>query len=361
MARVGPTTAEEQAPETPDYAGTSPVDAPGGFQLVTLLSVILRYRRQILLSTAASGALFVVVAAIQPRTFTSSASFVSEGDKGSSGAFAAIGSQLGISIPVAGGGKSPAFYADLVRSRAILTRVVESRYRVPGGDEAGVSLVALDGGTGALAVRRDKAIARLRTKMNASVSPKTGVVTVTLQSKSATLAHSIATRLLEEVNRFNLQTRQSQATARRKFAEGRLEDIAGELRAAENRLQEFLQGNRDSQGSPSLAFTKDRLAREVFSKQRLHDIMAQAFEEARIEEVRDTPVITILEPPVLPSAPDSRRFPLRAAVGLTVGLVAGIFFAAARNFAAKSSRWDTPEYREFTHLRQTTLQALKRS
>ena len=55
--------------------------------------------------------------------------------------------------------------------------------------------------------------------------------------------------------------------------------------------------------------------------------LVQAYEQARISEVRDTPVITVLQAPFLPPGPDDRRLLLSAALGIVLGGMAGIVFA----------------------------------
>ena len=109
------------------------------------------------------------------------------------------------------------------------------------------------------------------------------------------------------VSHFNLLTRQTRAGAERRFVEARLQEAADSLRLVENRHKAFLQANRDFRNSPQLKFENDRLERDVQFQQQLYTSLAQSFEQARIDEVRNTPVITVLEPPDLPASPDPRK------------------------------------------------------
>src|SRR6185437_3593506 len=157
-----------------------------------------------------------------------------------------------------------------------------------------------------------------------SLSAKTGVVNVSVSTESAVLSRTLVQRLLEEVNRFNLVNRQSQAAAERQFTERRVNEVKGELRAAENNLQTFLTDNRAYQNSPELRFEQDRLAREVSLRQSLYTTMVQAYEQARIEEVRDTPVITIVEHADLPARPDARGTVKKSVLALLAGAFLGL-------------------------------------
>ena len=54
--------------------------------------------------------------------------------------------------------------------------------------------------------------------------------------------------------------------------------------------------------------------------QQIYTSLAQAYEQAKIEEVRDTPVITVLQPPEIPVLPNSRRVVVKTVLGFILGL-----------------------------------------
>jgi uncharacterized protein involved in exopolysaccharide biosynthesis len=154
--------------------------------------------------------------------------------------------------------------------------------------------------------------------------------------------------------------RQSQASAERKFTEARLAEGAEELRIAENRLQGFLQGNREFGGSPALGFERDRLNREVAMRQQIYTSLAQAYEQAKIDEVRESPVITVLNPPIEPARPDPRGLVSRGLAGIVLGGMLGIFFALLRTYLARTRELDPDDFGEFAELSRQTLDDLKR-
>jgi uncharacterized protein involved in exopolysaccharide biosynthesis len=91
------------------------------------------------------------------------------------------------------------------------------------------------------------------------------------------------------------------------------------LRAAEDRLETFLRTNRQYAGSPELTFQRDRLQRSVGLAQQVYTSLMQNYEDVRIREVRDTPVITIVEAPSVHALPEPRG----RTRGILVGLVLG--------------------------------------
>src|SRR5262249_19274502 len=133
-----------------------------------------------------------------------------------------------------------------------------------------------------------------------------------------------------------LETRQSQARSERQFIEVRLQDVSKELKAAEDRVQEFLQSNRSIEDSPRLVFERERLERELTMRQQVYASLVQSFEQARIDEVRDSPVVTVIDPPSLPIDPDSRRLLQTGSLTLLISLLVAVLLAVALDQASDS-------------------------
>lgn len=303
---------------TPSSVPPNSTDDPSAFELLAQL-----YRRRLVIAgTALAGAILALALQLAHKpTYTASASFTPEGNdtQRSSGA-RAIAGQLGINLDVGGGAPQPQFYADLVRSRAILEPLSRDSLAIAasGAKQSVVDLLGVP--QAQPAKRQESAMALLKDMINTSASPRTSVVTVEVTHSSPAVALAVAAKVLDDVNQFNLHTRQSQASAERAFTEARLAEARRSLRDAEDRLQGFLQSNRAAQ-SPELAFDKDRLAREVALQQQIVTSLSASFEEARIREVRNLPVITTIETPWVPSVSNPRRRVQHALVGFAIGLV----------------------------------------
>jgi uncharacterized protein involved in exopolysaccharide biosynthesis len=166
--------------------------------------------------------------------------------------------------------------------------------------------------------------------VRSTVQPKTGVVSLTATSKDPRLSFRIATLVLAELNRFNLSTRQSQAASERRFVERRLAQARDSLRAAEDALSVFLSTNRGLISAAELKMRESRLSREVDLRQQVYVTLAQSLEQARVDEVRDTPVLSVIEEPNRPVFPDSRQIPLLAALSAFFGAVLAAWFIVIR-------------------------------
>lgn len=318
-------------PVEPDTtpAPTGPSRYPDDeISLWEVLAVLLRRRGTIVLTT-----IFVTAAAIaftlsRADRFTTTASFRPQGAEASSSQLMALATQFGVNVPgMAAEEASPAFYAELLTSREILSRLAGERFRISTlGETTLADVLEIEEDTEEL--RREKVIDWLReTAVSVSTGRETGTVTVSVETEWPDLSHAIATRLIEEVTRFNLETRQSQAAAERKFIAARVDSAEHELRAAEGELQTFLESNRQFENSPLLRFRHERLQRDVTMKSSVLTSLVQSHEQARIQEVRDTPVITVLQAPFLPPGPDERRLLLAAALGIVLGGMIGVVMA----------------------------------
>jgi uncharacterized protein involved in exopolysaccharide biosynthesis len=200
----------------------------------------------------------------------------------------------------------------------------------------------------------------LKGQVEESSNSKTGIISIKVHARTPEMAVQIAQNLLDEVNKFNLNRRQAQAGAERGFVEKRLADAQIELRQAEENLQSFLTENREFRSSPSLQLEFDRLNRTVTMRQGLYNGLAQAYETAKIEEVRDLPLITIIEPPELPLAADKHGGLRKTLIGVAFGIAIGIFLAYAVYLVGLLSRdRESDDFVEFESLLRESVDDVK--
>jgi uncharacterized protein involved in exopolysaccharide biosynthesis len=330
--------------------------------LFAIATVILRWRWQIVAIAVLGFALGLLNAASKPRVFLSSATFIPETSQGGTSGLAAAASQLGFNIPSSGGGWGPPMYVELIRSRALLEPIVFDTLVVVEQRGRHVTFIDL---MGIKSPNRERtlaaAVGTLGGMITATEDKKLGGVTVAVKSEWPSVSLALANRLVQRVNQFNLETRQSQAAAERQFTEAQAVESERALRDAENKLQGFLQGNRDGGGSPGLAFERDRLQREVARRNQLYTSWLQSREEARIREIRDTPVITVFETPRLAFLPEPRKLTQKAILGGIAGAIFGVliaFLADSVAGARRSNRQDAEEF--FQLIEKATPKVLKR-
>lgn len=308
--------------------------------LFALGTTLLRHRWRIARWMVAGGLVAAVLVVFRPALYVASASFVSQGapDASRTG-LASLASQFGVSLPTTNQSLSPEVYARLLKSRVLLQSIAQDTFAIQearGRPRPFLDLFEIQGGNAA--ERLDKGVRLLNKIVVVDVAKPTGVVEIAVSTKWRSVSLAIADDIINGVNAYNERTRQSQASAERKFVEGRLTVAATDLRDAEDRLEQFLRTNRELGGSAELTIQRERLQRNVGLRQQVFTSLSQLYEEARIREVRDTPVITVLEPPSAPAEPASRGRAVRILVGLLFGAIIGAFIAFVSDMVARQRK-----------------------
>lgn len=343
-----------------------PAQPDDTLSVLALVNPLLRHRTALLGIVAACVVLVGTCTVLQPRTWTASASFLPQSSEGGTPRVATLAAQFGFDLGGGGDGLSPAFYQDLINSRAILHPAVETPYEITTVVEGDTTVVRddlidlyeVEGRT--QASRREEAVSQLRENLRVNIDSETGVVTTTVTEHDPALAAAILRRLFDLVVEFNLQTRQSQARAERAFVEDRIEQSRAELREAEQRLESFLERNRRYENSPQLRFEADRLEREVSLKQEVLTQLSQSFEQARMDEVRNTPVITVVEPPIEPAKPDRAGLIRNLVLAILLGLVLGASYAYGREYAGSLRAQDPSRWESFETQRREIASGIRR-
>jgi uncharacterized protein involved in exopolysaccharide biosynthesis len=217
---------------------------------------------------------------------------------------AGLAAQFGVNPTALGPSESLDYYAAVLRSNEILREVVQTTYRFStrslqdstGDSLSGTLMDIWKIRAPSAADREARAMRRLRASIAVRPNLAAGLLRLEVTARWPELTVQINRRFLDALEAFNLQNRQSQAAAQRRFVEGRLAEMRVELTAAEDALMAFESHNRLLQ-APGLALERQRLQRKVDLNQQVYLTLAQAYEQARIDEVRDTPVIRVIDSP----------------------------------------------------------------
>jgi uncharacterized protein involved in exopolysaccharide biosynthesis len=335
-----------------------PVDEPPPLSVVAIFNVILRRRR---LALAPAFVVLVWMLGMWawdklrgpgPVTYTATTTFDLESGTPSDLQANSLASQLGLVKAQTG----PPPYERLLRSRALLIPISQVFFvvRDSAGERRGriAELFGLKARTAEQ--RQEKALNVIRASIKVG-SDRVGTPALMVTTPWPSLSVQLADSLTGRLNEFNTARQQSKVGRERRFTEARLEEKRVELRAAESRMQGFLEANRDYRNSPMLSFQFDRLNRELQLKQSLYNTLATAVETARIDEVRNAPVISVIEPAYVPPVLDEPRswlpsLPMKGIVRIVLALFLGIFLAFAREFYERNRDQSPDDVAEFRTL-----------
>jgi uncharacterized protein involved in exopolysaccharide biosynthesis len=205
-----------------------------------------------------------------------------------------------------------------------------------------------------------------------------GVVSVKVEDRDPRRAADMANRLVADLDRFNRESVNTRAKYTREFLEKRLTEIRASLQQAESTLTAYEQKNKvvasseqtavgamadvisqklnlevrrsylmsyTREGSaalreveaeiaamdrelgklPSLKQEGSRLALDAEIQRRIFTLVTARYEETRVQEARDTPTLTVLDPA---RAPEVRSRPRRTVIVLVSILAAAVLAAA---------------------------------
>lgn len=329
------------APFSSSFTTPLPVDE---FSIVELRRGVARRWRWLVLAPVLAALGGGAAATLWPKTWTATTSFVPEQALGTNntsilGALGGIGSLLGD----AGGGAaalarlkdgpSTEFLADVLTSQELLTATLKTPFPDPSQPATRKPLLDLIDVSGDTPERRlGNAIRKLKRKALVTVSRKSAIVNLSVTLSDPMLSAAVANHMLELLNRFNLERRQRSSTEQRRFAEGRLLTAQLELDSAESRRQQFLDANRNYYESPRLLATYEQLDRALRVKEGILIGLTKTYEESRVAEVRDTPLLTVVDTATPPDRPLQRPLlwaGLASGFGVILGIVAVVLAALA--------------------------------
>ncbi|MBK9065310.1 MAG: hypothetical protein IPL76_00280 [Gemmatimonadetes bacterium] len=304
---------------TPPPSGALAGHTPSPFDYLSLM--LLRWR--LIAGTAvAAGVVALVTTFAMSSEWTAKTSFlpVSSSAGAMSSALGSLAGDLGIALPGGATTDGPEFYLALLKSRPILDAVLDTRYPVD-GDSAPL-LDILDAGGSTDAQRRERARDDLLDRLGASSDRTTRIVSLAIRAPDPQLAAAVANRFVELANRYNQENRAFQARETRRFVQSRLEQSAQDLRGAEEEQRVFRTRNRRFE-TPELQLEDQRLGRQVEIQRQLYMSLRTQYENSRIQEVNDTPVLSVIEEAVPPVQRSSPRRGRTTVLALVLGGVLG--------------------------------------
>jgi len=254
--------------------------------------------------------------------FEASAAFQAEPTSNSQlqSSLAGLASQLG-GLPLGGSTVNAQFFADLLPSDAVLGRVISDTFPYKGGRATLEQVYRLSGKPSPL---KEYILAnRLRRVISSTVNTRTNMVRFSVEAPAPDLAKALAEDLVSALNEVNIELRQARASAEQSFTADRAEAARRELSGAEQALTRFYQRNRSISGAPALATEERRLMRNVDMAQQVFTQLRIQQEQAAVQAVRNTPAISVVDPPMLPVRKSSPKRKVAALLGIFAGLCLG--------------------------------------
>ena len=229
--------------------------------------------------------------------------------------------------------------SDVVKSRLIANKMVNYQWKTISGQS--IDLITLwelnkppwynfnsNNKTNALIII-EKAIKKFNNHVQVSEDRISGLIKITTTLQDPVIAANVANFIGNEVELYIQKENSAQSTKEKLFISERLSIVKKELEASELELKEFKERNRGFEDSPELFMNYSQLFREVEGKKEVYLTLQQQLELARIEEVKQSPILHILDnavPPIKKSYPNRGIFLIFSfLIGLIYSSLATIF------------------------------------
>ena len=216
------------------------------------------------------------------------------------GQLSGLASLAGVNV----GGSTPTqIYQELVTSESVLAPVIYAKYKTKEFPDS-VNLIKYE------EIEPDKSLPAdlqkrkmflkefqklTKSRITTDVDRMTQVLTITVQMPEGQLSADVANNIAASLDGYIQTQMRTSAKDQREYIDKRMSQVKDSLVAAENNMKDFNEKNKIISQSPSLMLEQGRLQRQVQILNTVYLQLAQQSELAKIQEVKDTPVINIEE------------------------------------------------------------------
>jgi len=266
------------------------------FNLEVAFSVLWASRKLIAVITGSVTAAAIIISYLLPQYFASTVVILPEASQSKLAALGGLSDLASLAGVNVGAEASPTkLYPVIVKSEAVLKNVIYRKYRTKAFTDS-VTLVQLwDGGEENPLLAYETVLRSLRDELDVSLDSKTNVLTVSLLTKEPQLSADIVNAIAHELDVFSRTKRTTNASAQRKWIEGRLTEVKADLENSEIALKDFRENNRRVVDSPDLLLKQGRFIREVEISSALFAELKKQYEVAKIEEIKNIPIVNVMD------------------------------------------------------------------
>lgn len=151
----------------------------------------------------------------------------------------------------------------------------------------------------------EKAIKIFSKNVNVVEDRTTGLIKITVTLEDPRISANIANFIGDQVENYIQRENSAQSTKEKLFISDRLSIVKNELQSEEFKLKTFKERNRGYEDSPELFMVFSRIFREAEAKKQVYLTLQNQLELSRIEEVKRSPILHILDYAVQPTGKSS--------------------------------------------------------
>jgi uncharacterized protein involved in exopolysaccharide biosynthesis len=310
---------------------------------ISLTDIMLTLARQlkviIIMPTILCTLTIIYVLFFAKPVYTSTAKIMSSSSAGGGSQVVGLAAKFGISIPT-GQSEINWVYPEIIKSRTLARTMLQRKFDT---EEYGSQKSLLQ----ILTYGDEKPTLGIDTLIKFGVNGVIDMIDIqlngsfydlTISGAEPLFVRDFAIAIIEELDSHQRKYNKAKTSETRQFIEERIIDAEKKLNIAEEALRDFTKSNRRIENSPLLQLEQGRLGREVTVLISVFTTLKQQLETTKIEEVKESDYVVVLDPPEAPlqrSKPNKRLLVILSGI-LGIGL--GIVFAFIREFAANSDK-----------------------
>ena len=221
-------------------------------------------------------------------------------------------------------------FPEVIKSKTLQHEILQTKFKFQGDSLILLDIFETQGED--LNTRLYYGYITLNEMISVSRDIRTSITKLEVSSKFPVLAADIASAIVKELDIYNRQQRTSKAKENRQFIENRLRETEDSLNVADLKLTEFYDNNKGGyinayQNSPELKMEQQKLLREQKKWEEIYVRLVGEYEIAKIQEVRDAPIINVLDKARVPVVKSAPKRALTVLLSLIVGINVGIVVA----------------------------------
>ncbi len=276
------------------------------FDKIHLLDILITLTKNIKLIIF-PGAIFGIISSfyvffIAEPIYTSSSKIMSSSGGGVPDAFG-IAARMGFDIPINESGPKWV-YPEIITSRTLAKKVLRQKFDTEkfGPQKQLIAILSNSPRENKLSQNKLEIIttSQLQSMIKVNENLQTGILSLKVEANEASLAQQVNEKIIQELDAHQRDYNKSKTTETKRFILDRIRNTENELIVAEEKLKDFRDRNRRIENSPALQLEQQRLAREVTVLTGVYTTLKQQLETTKIEEVRDSDYVVILDEPSFP-------------------------------------------------------------
>jgi hypothetical protein len=256
------------------------------------------------ISAAIGGILALLISFGPYSTYTAEVLLLLDTQDPTGGALGFLSASTGLASQVFGGSigdeKSGHTFQEIIRSRWMLDRLLS---RTPPGSNGATYLDYFCKARVAPNVKMEKGRRAIGSCIESDFDIRSDVFRISATANDPRVAADMANFIAAQLASFNATQRSSRSRSTREFLEARLGDSQQALHRAEATLVEFREANARFGNSPLLLMRDKALNRDMLIAEESYSFLKKEYEMASIQEKKNSPVFTIVDPAIPPARP----------------------------------------------------------